>query len=517
MRRKFKNYRILEELSSSVRISVYKAIQEPLDRAVCLKILNPRMKLEQEQAQRFEREAKICAQLVHPNIVRLFEYGHWRGEAYIVQEWVQGVPLDKLLSERTPPVDLGLFILRQAALGLSYAHSQGVVHRDIKPANLLVGSDGAVKITDFGLARSQKLPEMTLDGSFLGTPSYSSPEQLKGQRITKKADIFSLGVAGYETLTGMNPFAGDTYSSIIDKVCYSRPRYADKLNPSVPPKVARVIHRMISKTAGRRPPELEEFIEILQETVDKKDSLTRQELASYLGGVSETPRSIKRRAKKVPVWVYPVLAGVLIVVVIFFVFKPYLHFRGRVIEDTVLSDAPGAELILTDSFATAKTASNNGSLKNTGNESPEQVVNSCQSFLKFHVEPWARVYIDGKYWETTPTNKILAVSSGQHEVRFVCDNLPVHEEQVSAKPGDTLNVAVDLLKNTGWLKLSVLPWGEVYIDGVHKGTTPIARPIPVRVGVRNLTVVNPKLGSYNKNIEIEASDTLTKVIDLSRP
>jgi eukaryotic-like serine/threonine-protein kinase len=526
VRRKFKNYRIVEELSCSPWTSVYKAVQEPLDRLVCLKILNkeidsgPDKDEKKELVLRFEREAKICANLVHPNIVRLFDYGQWRGEYFIVQEWVEGKSLKQILDEGSLPVDIGLFIVSETAKGLAFAHSKNVVHRDVKPANILISGNGLVKLADFGLARSLNLPDITIDGTFLGTPSYCAPEQLKGGKIDRRSDIFSLGVVGYEVLTGGNPFSARSYSEVMDKIFNLRPKPVDKVNPDVSASIACSLQKMIVKTPGRRA-SLDNFIGSLKEVGSGDVTASTQSLAAYLSGSA-------RGAEKTPapgfprrIWIYPSVAAALAVVLLV-VFWPSIFGGGKNPTDDSFNSADSAEFAISriDKENSPSQLDSTGSstpvIFQSGAETPSILpATSTESFLKFQVKPWARVYVDGQYWETTPTDRMLVLPSGKHYIRLTHDVLPSYEKEINTFPGDTATFRIDLVANAGWIALSVRPWGEVYLDGKHIATTPVSKPIPVVPGKHQLLITHPSLPSYESSIIVDSGDTVLQTVTLN--
>ncbi len=532
MKKKFKNYRILEELTSSVWTTVYKAVQEPLDRTVSLKILNPKMVAGDELLVRFEREAKICANLVHPNIVRLFDYGRWRGEYFIVQEWVDGMSLKELSVRSNLTPDVALLIIKEVASGLAYAHLKGIVHRDIKPGNILIGKDGSIKITDFGLACSLSMPEITLDGTLLGTPAYSAPEQLKGTRVDERADIFSLGVVSYEMLAGLNPFSAESYSAIFEKIRRSLPRNLHRINPLIPYELSRIVQRMIAKRPINRYQNLDALLKDL--SLVNLGSPTDPRV-SLVSGFTPPPHAQMKHAHKKGkrlYWLYPALGGPLsLLIVAYILARPlFIQYHDSIkknpqqyvsskTESTATNTSTGITLappaisntgnkdisISTSSPTNDKKTGDSYSLPHPGKE----------SFLSFSVKPWARIYVDGKYCETTPSDKLLPISPGRHKLTLVNDYYPPKEEVVNINPGQTLSVQVDLVESSSWLALVVKPWGEVYIDGAHVSTTPISAPIVLKPGKHRLVVTHPSLAPYEATIELLSGDTLSKMVVLS--
>lgn len=522
MRKRLRNYRIIGGVASSLGAAVYKAEQEPLARAVSLKVLHEELGTNADMVQRFEREAMICANLMHPNIVRIFDYGRWRGEYYIVQEWVEGVSLEELLERGPVPVSFGMYLVREIASGLAYAHGEGVIHRDVKPANILIGLDGSVKLADFGVARSISLPDFTVDGTLIGTAAYSAPEQIRCGKVDSRADIFSLGVVAYEIFSGTNPFSADSYTEIVGKITRTRPKPLQALNPSIPSRVSKAVQRMIAKTPSRRFGDLREFLKILEGSRSSRTIMaSAADMASYLKDPDGTtkPGAVKIR-KKWPVWTYPILGAGAVLLALAIVFAGPLRVSKKRTETTPALDTTArGEEVFSDTLMTAVNPDN------PGNSSGKQGTRANLSFLRFRVKPWARIYVDGKYFETTPTQKLLSVSPGRHKITFTHDYLPLRERIVNPGAGDTMTVSVDLEEGEGgaageggeegeeglgWLSLSVMPWGEVYIDGVHVGTTPLSSPLVLRPGSHRLRVVHPSFPPFESTIEARAGDTLRK-------
>src|SRR5260370_18525654 len=191
---------------------------------------------------RFRQEARPAGVLNHPNIVTIYDAGEQDGLFYIAMEFVDGRTLQSLLLEHNilPPervVDIG----RQICAGLDYASSHGVVHRDIKPANIMITPEGLLKIMDFGIAKTGA--RATTAGQVLGTPSYMSPEQVKGQPLDGRSDLFSVGVIRYEAATGVKPFCGEGITAIIYKIVHEEPPPVRRVAVSVHPGLSRVITR----------------------------------------------------------------------------------------------------------------------------------------------------------------------------------------------------------------------------------------------------------------------------------
>lgn len=204
-------YSLVSRVASGGMGDVWEATDDVLERTVAVKVLRPTTEDEPVFARRFRAEALYAANLCHPNIATVYDYGEEDDLAYLVMELVPGEPLSALV-QREAPLDPARVrsIMGQAALALGAAHEAGVVHRDVKPANIIVGPDGTVKLTDFGIARALDGSGQTLTGEVLGTPHYLSPEQALGEPATGASDLYALGVVAHEMLTGRRPFDKNT-------------------------------------------------------------------------------------------------------------------------------------------------------------------------------------------------------------------------------------------------------------------------------------------------------------------
>jgi eukaryotic-like serine/threonine-protein kinase len=253
-------YTVSKKLGQGGMGVVYLAIDSRLGRRVAMKALAPRYTGNSDYRARLKREARIAATLSHPSIATIYALEEYEGDLYIISEYVQGPTLHEELTAGPMPVDVLLDTAVAAVLALATAHEQGIVHRDLKPENLIRTPEGGVKILDFGLARFQNaapmgsLPsvQLTRSGMFVGTPAYSSPEQLLGKQLDFHTDIFSFGVMLYEMATGTHPFsAGDSVATIA-RILEAEPVDAASLRPILPPALDGVVRRCLRKKPEER-------------------------------------------------------------------------------------------------------------------------------------------------------------------------------------------------------------------------------------------------------------------------
>jgi len=332
------HYRILRKLGSGGMGVVYEAEDGRLGRRVALKFLPQEMQQDAQSLERFQREARAASALNHPNICTVYAIEQHERQHFIVMELLEGQTLAQMIGRQPFPMDQLLDAAIQMADALESAHAKGIVHRDIKPANIFVNPRGQVKILDFGLAKIEGLRrpavgaaasqldtmaggnELTARGAALGTVSYMSPEQARGQLTDARTDLFSLGTVLYQMATGTLPFPGDTSAVVFDAILNRDPVPIAEAHPGVPQEFGRVLDKALEKDRNLR----------YQTATDMKTDLTRlkRDLESgrrRAADLVDSRGAAKQPEKSIAVLYFENLSGV----------KEDEYFRDGITEDII--------------------------------------------------------------------------------------------------------------------------------------------------------------------------------------
>jgi serine/threonine-protein kinase len=303
-----KRYRLLSPIGSGGMAVVYKAQDLALGRLVAVKILREPLTGDPDFLARFQQEARAAANLAHPNIVTVHDFGRDGGRNYIVMEYIEGKDLKSLIKDGSPfKVERALDLTIQICAGIGYAHRAGLVHCDVKPQNILVTADGRVKVTDFGIARALATlqPGETTDVVW-GSPQYYSPEQAAGEAPTPASDVYSIGVVMYEMLAGRLPFVASTQQALAMMHLRDEPPRLTLFNPSLPETLERITHKVMAKEPSARYRTADQLGRILISYRERGLEATGTQAAALPtgitppGGVPRTPPTEPRPAEVLP-------------------------------------------------------------------------------------------------------------------------------------------------------------------------------------------------------------------------
>ena len=282
-------YELRSQIARGGTAHVYLAHDILLDRPVALKVLYPELSTNNSFVERFRREAQAAANLSHPNIVQIFDWGESENTYFIVMEYIDGEPLSSIIRTQSPiAADQAAAVAADIAKALGYAHRHGVIHRDVKPGNVLITQDGQVKVTDFGIARAIGADEqVTQTGLVMGTATYFSPEQAQGLEVDGRSDIYSLGVVLYEMVTGRAPFTGETPVAIAYQHVREQPASPRSINPAIPSALEAIILQAMAKLPADRFRSADEMRADLDRFVRGQTVLAQPPTEAFTGPATE--------------------------------------------------------------------------------------------------------------------------------------------------------------------------------------------------------------------------------------
>ncbi len=294
------HYRVVEDLGGGGMARVYRAVDVRLEREVVLKFLPPKLAHEAESRERMVREARAASALDHPNICTIFEIDQTEdGRPFIAMAYYRGETLEERLSRGPLAAAEALRIAAGVLAGLAAAHAKGIVHRDIKPANLMLTPEGRVKILDFGVAKLASATGLTKTGATVGTVAYTSPEQLEGEPVDARSDLWSVGVVLYEMLTGRHPFAGETAGAVMNAILHRQPTPPSQVRTGLSAGLDEFVARALEKDRQQRFPSAEDFRRALP--------VAQVSLEPTLVSAARPSRLHRRRARRS--WLLPVGAA----------------------------------------------------------------------------------------------------------------------------------------------------------------------------------------------------------------
>ncbi|NLW91317.1 MAG: protein kinase [Syntrophomonadaceae bacterium] len=308
-------YELLEKVGDGGMAVVYKARCQVLDRIVAIKVLNTEYAKDNSFVEKFKTEAQAAARLSHPNIVNIFDVGQDNDVYYIVMEYVEGRTLKEIIREEAPlPIDTAVNIAIMICDGIHHAHERGIIHRDIKPHNILVTRDGIVKVADFGIAQAISKKTITYGGKILGSVHYISPEQARGEALTRATDIYSLGCVLYEMLTGKVPYDAESAITVALKHIHDDPIPPRSINENIPVEVENTVLKAMDKIPARRYSSAEYMRNALLggsrggRSFDHRSSRENNIIMPPLNDEGDEPRVAKRKLKP---WVLTTIIAIL--------------------------------------------------------------------------------------------------------------------------------------------------------------------------------------------------------------
>lgn len=529
------------ELYRSATTIVFKGYQQSLDRFVLLKRLRPEAGLDERVAQRFQDEARLIARVQHPNVVGIHAYGEDEISAYLIAEFIDGPDLSTLLERGALPVELAVFILREAARGLGAAHDRGIVHRDIKPGNILVSFEGQVKVADFGMA-SFMLDDVEEESvEVRGTVPYLAPEQVRGMAPTPATDLFSLGATFFETLIGRRAFLGQNASDIFEAILHYDPIPTLAARPSVPAEVVALCGKLLTRDPSDRYDSWREVESEATAFLERLDRVIRStHLASYIAdpdayehadlidddaadhaeelavdGATNLPQPARSWARKATPILFGVIAILTLALLSTLLRQPaetdesqsHIHELARdalypltlyPYGDSLGEDEPGSAVEEPEPPRSRLLAP------------PQSDSRTGQGWLRVDVEPWAVVIAEDDTLGRTPLAFPVLRDAGSYNLVFMNPDFPTHQRQVEVRPGETTDVSVSMWDLVARVTFEISPWAAVWVDGIARDTLPPqSRPFILAPGEHRVRLDHPALGEYQSTFRVEAGESRT--------
>jgi serine/threonine-protein kinase len=510
----FDKFEILEVLKKDEHAAVFLANHVYLSKKIILKVLNTQKISDHALVERFKREAKLLAKLDHPNIIKVLDFGTAKEYFYISFEYIEGVSLRNLLKTKDLPFDQKERLMIQLLRALNFSHSNQIIHRDIKPENIFVDNNLNLKLGDFGLALSSEDNFVTNPYSIVGTPSYMSPEQVRGAKLTPQSDLFSAGVVLFEMFTGKNPFLKENVSLTLNEIIGFDENSIKNVSQNLPENLKEILFKLLRKSlSGRYNSAAEVLRELNAEIEQSTITIDQFEKAS-------------NRSKKILLFTAIISVVAIFIMILVKLENPLQEGNQNPSTESTQTNNSNPDrtqqrdIAKNDSLETDKTNENilNKPLVETEqNTKPNQSNNTTNQppivrygNLMVNVSPYAEVYIDGERIGFTPISRPLTLTEGEHSVKLVHPDYPVYSEVVKVSQGQTTRFRVSLESTIGYIRCRVLPWGNVFVNDDFKGITPLPEKELIRVapGPVRLVIKNPSYKDVDTAFTISKGDTL---------
>jgi serine/threonine-protein kinase len=476
---------------------VYEARDRTLDEAVAIKVLRPDFAQDPRMAERFRSEIKLARKVRHRNICAIHDYGEDRGLLYISMELIGGTDLKRILRQRgaLPPAE-AYDVAIQIAEGLEAVHEAGIIHRDLKTPNIMVDSRGVARLMDFGIAKREGDSSLTVTGQVVGTPEYMSPEQAHGGKVDFRSDLYALGVVSYEVFTGRVPFRGETPISTILMHLHDPPPLEGGQAAQIPAALKPVLGRALAKESARRYASAKDFADALRQARHASGQAGTAPTVAFSTPTRRPPSSPRR----------PIAPWLLVVPTIAIAGSLYVLRPWSAPPLPTPSPAPSPEAMATPTplplAAEPRPAVEPPTTLTAATPSPRPAPRAT---------PTPAAAGRGRPSPgPLPTAQVLATPSPAPTSVPTPAPTPAPTPPPSTPPSTP---APERALGAGLLQVAVRPWGEVAVDGVVVGTTPLDK-IAVAAGPHVVRVHHPAYEILERRVSIQPGQTERLVVDL---
>jgi len=503
------HYRHLEVLKKDDLSAVYMAEDMKSGKTVILKTLRTDALPDPTIATRFKRESSLLSSMKHPGVITAIDSGSEGSLLYISFEYFKSSNLRRIMQDGKLTEAEKMLLVKQFFASLKYAHSLGIIHRDLKPENILVAENHHLKLGDFGLATGGAENFVTSQYSVVGTPGYMSPEQIQGQTLSLRSDLFSAGIVVFELFTGRNPFVGSDINETLNNIMNFDEQQLEPEISRLPQDIAAIVRAVLKKNP-----------------VERNEAVFA--LASGLAGsVTYSGYGQLTGYSRIYPYIRPAIifaAGIYLIVILKQNNSDQNHYGGETFlqaprgEVIIYADSNSSDVVKENNIQPEETTETKQPVeelttiitpKNQNKEMAEERQENVQSYGELAVEvlPWAVVYIDSARYETTPLKDNITLETGIHSIMLLNPGYPVYHAEVNIREGEVSRLKINLEVLMGFLDCKVHPWGEVYVNGVLKGETPLKSPVKLAPGEYKVVIKNKEYGESEFTVKILQGET----------
>ncbi len=520
----FDKFQIIEVLKKDEHAAVYLANHIYLSKKIILKVLNTQKIPDHSIVERFKREAKILARLDYPHIIKVLDFGMSQEFFYISFEYIEGESLRNALKTKNLLFEQKEHLMIQLLKGLSYAHANQIIHRDIKPENIFIDKNLNLKIGDFGLALSAEDNFVTNPYSIVGTPSYMSPEQVRGAKLTPQSDLFSAGVVLFELFTGKNPFLKDNVSLTLNEInSFDESVLEDKLT-NVKEPYNEILLKLLKKNVSQRYNSALEILEKLNVQADQPSIV--------LNSIGN-----KNKKNKI-IWALVGLALLIVIGIFIYPRKEqtpnnivYPEQKGNSLAENKIKNglAPAeqkkdsANQVENLKEQTAQVDSSNQKIPAVVKNNPQENLTNSQSpnlgygGLDVQVQPWAHIYVNNEDFDVTPLKNPIKLPQGSYTLKLIHPDYPPLYQSINIKANHVSNIKINLDTTISFINCNINPYGDVYVNGDLKSEgRRSSNLIRVNPGLLKLSIKNPFWTEIDTSFIIRKKDTLNLYFNLKK-